>query len=84
MKKSKKKLLKRITKALDSIRPYLLADGGDVEVVELTDDMIVKVRLLGACNGCPMSLQTMKTGISYTIKKEIPEIKDVVEITNNL
>ena len=73
-------LLDRIDKALDSIRPYLEADGGDVKVVEISDDNIVKVKLLGACDGCSMSSMTMKSGIEEAIRKVVPEIKGVEEI----
>ena len=73
-------LLEQVDKALDSIRPYLAADGGNVEVVEITDDKRVKVRLLGACDGCSMSSMTMKGGIEEAIKKVVPEIVGVEEI----
>ncbi len=67
----------RIQAALNKVRPMLQADGGDVEFVELTDDNIVKVRLQGACAGCPMSQMTLKNGIEKMLKQEIPEIKAV-------
>lgn len=67
----------RIEKALSSVRPYLQADGGDIELVEITDDLIVKVRLTGACNGCPFSMQTLKGGVEQALKKEVPEISGV-------
>ena len=73
-------LLEKVNKALDSIRPYLEADGGDVEVVEITDKMIAKVKLLGACDGCSMSSMTMKGGIEEAIRKSVPEILGVEEI----
>ena len=59
------------------IRPLLQRDGGDVEIVEITDDNVVKVRLRGACGSCPMSLMTLKGGIEAELKKVIPEIKSV-------
>jgi len=65
---------------LDQIRPGLQADGGDVELVEITEDGIVKVRLVGACNGCPMSTLTLKNGIERTLKKKLPEVKEVVAV----
>lgn len=65
---------------LDQIRPGLQADGGDVELVEVTDEGIVKVRLVGACHGCPMSTLTLKNGIERTLKKKIPEVKEVVSV----
>ena len=73
-------IIEKVDKALDSIRPYLEADGGNVKVLEVTDDMVAKVKLLGACDGCSMSAMTMKAGIEEAIKKEIPEIKSVEEV----
>lgn len=73
-------LIKRVDKALDAIRPYLETDGGDVKVVEISDDLVVKVQLLGACDGCSMSAMTMKSGIEEAIRKSVPEIKSVEEI----
>jgi Fe-S cluster biogenesis protein NfuA len=67
----------KVQAVLDKIRPSLQADGGDVELVEVTDNNIVKVRLTGACKGCPMSQMTLKNGIERLILKEIPEIKGV-------
>lgn len=67
----------RVQKALDKIRPSLQADGGDVELVEVTDDGIVRVRLQGHCAGCPMSMMTLKNGIERILKEEIPEVKAV-------
>lgn len=66
--------LEKIEIALQSIRPFLQKDGGDVEFVEMTDDMVVKVRLLGACETCSMSAMTLKAGIEESIKNVIPEI----------
>lgn len=68
----------RVNKAIETIRPYLQADGGDVILQEVTEDLVVKVKLSGACEGCPFSIQTLKLGIEQAIKKEIPEIKEVV------
>ena len=70
----------RVESALNKIRPSLQADGGDVELVEVTSDGIVKVKLTGACAGCPMSQMTLKMGIEKVIKQEIPEIKEVVAV----
>jgi len=75
-----KTLLDRIEKALNTIRPFLNADGGDVELVEVTDELEVRLRLLGNCNGCEMSKMTMKAGIEIGLKNEIPEIRSVVAI----
>ena len=69
----------KVEKALDKIRPALMADGGNVEFVEVIDD-VVKVKLTGACGGCPMSQMTLKMGIERLLKKEIPEIKEVVAV----
>jgi Fe-S cluster biogenesis protein NfuA len=71
-------LEKRINESIDIVRPYLVADGGDIKFVELTDDLVVKVELLGACGSCPHSLQTLKNGVEQAVKKQIPEIKEVV------
>jgi len=70
----------RVEKALEKIRPYLIADGGDIALVDITDDMVVKVEMKGACNGCPFSLQTLKAGVEIAVKKEVPEIKEVVDV----
>lgn len=72
--------IERIESALDTIRPFLMKDGGNIEVVDLTKDMIVKVRLLGNCTTCPMSVSTMKAGVEESIKKAIPEIKSVIAV----
>ena len=70
----------RVRKVLDKVRPYLQSDGGDIELVDVTEDMTVKVRLSGACYGCPYSLQTLKAGVEQALLKEIPEIKEVVSV----
>ena len=67
----------RIESALDQIRPYLEADGGNVKVLEVTDDMVLKLELLGACGTCPMSTMTLKAGVEQSVLKAIPEIKAV-------
>jgi len=69
----------KVEAALNKIRPSLRADGGDVELVDVTDG-VVKVRLTGACGGCPMSQMTLKMGIERLLKKEVPEIKEVIAI----
>jgi len=66
----------KVEKALNRIRPALQADGGDVELVEVKDG-VVKVRLTGACGGCPMSQMTLKMGIERQLKKDVPEVKEV-------
>ena len=70
----------KVEKVLDEIRPMLQADGGDVELVEVTDDGIVKVRLTGACSGCPMSTITLRMGIEKKLKESIPEMKAVEQV----
>jgi Fe-S cluster biogenesis protein NfuA len=70
----------RVEKALEKIRPYLLADGGDISVVDITDDMVLRVEMKGACHGCPYSMQTLKAGVEMTVRKEVPEIRQVVDI----
>jgi len=76
----KKEYADRIEAALSLIRPYLQADGGDVEYVDISDEFIVKVKLLGTCNGCPMSVQTLKAGVEQTIKRSIPNIVEVISV----
>jgi len=69
----------KVEAALNKIRPALMADGGNVELVEVTDG-IVKVRLTGACGGCPMSQMTLKMGIERHLKRDVPEVKEVVSV----
>ncbi|MDI6632118.1 MAG: NifU family protein [Bacillota bacterium] len=69
----------KIEAALAQIRPYLQRDGGDVELVAV-EDGVVKVRLKGACGGCPMATMTLKQGIERTLKQVIPEVKEVVAV----
>ena len=68
----------RVAKALERVRPYLQSDGGDIDLLDVTDDMTVKVKLKGACHGCPYSMQTLKAGVEQAIMKEVPEIKRVI------
>ena len=70
-------LIKKVEEALDQVRPYLQADGGNVSLVEITEDYIVKLELLGACKSCSMSMMTLKAGIEESIKRSVPEIKSV-------
>ncbi len=67
----------KVAEVLNRIRPFLQRDGGDVQLVDVQDDGIVKVKLVGACSGCAMSMITLKNAIEDTIKKEIPEVKAV-------
>ncbi len=71
----------RVQEALNKMRPSLQADGGDVELVDVGDDGIVQLKLTGACRGCPMSQMTLKMGIERFLKKEIPEVKEVVSVS---
>jgi Fe-S cluster biogenesis protein NfuA len=70
----------KVEAALGKIRPSLRADGGDVELVEVTPDGMVKVKLTGACRGCPMSEMTLKMGIERALKLEVPEVTEVVSV----
>jgi Fe-S cluster biogenesis protein NfuA len=69
-----------VQKVLDLIRPALQADGGDVELVDITDDGVVSVKLTGACGSCPMSTMTLKMGIERTLRDKVPEVKEVVQV----
>ena len=80
MTKTPHKILERVEASLDTMRPYLNDDGGNVEVVEITTDMIVRVKLVGACSTCPQSFMTMKAGIEEAVKRAVPEIKGVTAI----
>lgn len=73
--------LLRIESALDQIRPYLEADGGNVKVLEVTNEMVLKLELLGACGSCPMSAMTLKAGVEQSVLKAVPEIKSVEAVT---
>jgi len=77
-------LIEKIEKSLDSIRPYLIADGGNIRVLEITDDQIVKVEMQGACGECPMSSMTLKAGVEEAIRNAFPEIKGVVAVNVQL
>ena len=70
-------LLDRVEAALDTIRPYLETDGGNVSVEEITPDNVVRLKLLGSCGSCPMSIMTLKAGIEQAILKSVPEITSV-------
>jgi Fe-S cluster biogenesis protein NfuA len=70
----------KVETALNKIKPSLMADGGDVELIEASEDGIVKVKLTGACGSCPMSQMTLKMGIERILKEEIPEIKEVISV----
>ena len=80
----KQVLISKINEALEQIRPFLRDDDGDIEFIELTDDLVVKVRLLGACKSCSMSAMTLKGDVEESIKKFIPELKGVVAIEEEM
>jgi Fe-S cluster biogenesis protein NfuA len=73
-------LQKRVEEALDSIRPYLEADGGNVEVLEIINDSTLRIQLTGACRSCQMSKMTMQSGIEETIRRAVPEIREIVSV----
>lgn len=75
-----KPLMDEINAALDEIRPHLIVDGGNIEVVELTDEMELKVKWMGNCEFCSMSAMTMKAGVEQAIKQKLPQIKKVTAI----
>jgi Fe-S cluster biogenesis protein NfuA len=76
----KSDLLIRIEQSLETMRDFLRADGGDVELIDIENDMTVKIRLLGQCRSCSMSVMTMKAGIEEAVRKAIPEVKEVIAI----
>lgn len=70
-------LRQRVEETLDTIRPYLMADGGSVRLQRITDDMIVELELLGACGTCPMSMMTLRAGIEQAIRRAVPQVRRV-------
>jgi len=70
----------KVNAAIENIRPYLISDGGDISIIDISDDYRVQVKLHGACNGCPFSFQTLKAGVEQAIRKELPELKELVAI----
>ncbi len=77
---SEETMHEKVAKALETVRPYLMADGGDVELVRVTEDGIVEVRLKGACVGCPMSQMTLRAGVERALIREVPGIKRVESV----
>ena len=73
-------LRKKVEKALESVRPHLQADGGNIELIDVNEDGIVKVKLTGSCGGCPMAAMTLQYGVTNAIKQAVPEVKDVQSI----
>lgn len=82
--KKKADIIQKIEEALQSVRPYLEADGGNVSFVDLTDERVVQLQLHGACQTCSMSAMTLKAGIEEAIKRAVPEIKAVEAIKAEL
>lgn len=70
----------RIEKALDKVRPYLRADGGDVEIVEMTADGVLKLKLTGTCGCCPMSQKTLRESVEKIVRQEVPEVREIVAL----
>jgi len=73
-------LREKVLTALEEIRPFLAADGGDISLIEIEDDKIVKVQLQGACAGCSVNQMTLKSGVEMTIKKHAPQIEEVINL----
>tara|TARA_B100000965_G_C19467726_1_gene702681 strand:- start:391 stop:642 length:252 start_codon:yes stop_codon:yes gene_type:complete len=76
------RIINKVEAALDEIRPYLRTDGGDISLVEITDDYTVKVKLMGACETCHVSMMTLKNGVEVAVKNAVPKVKNVVEVTS--
>jgi Fe-S cluster biogenesis protein NfuA len=76
----KEQYIQKINKAIEQIKPYLQADGGDINLIDVTDDLVVKVELLGACGNCPFKIHTLKNGVETAIRKDVPEIKEVISV----
>lgn len=81
---NKEDLTHKVNASIDQLRPFLLDDGGDMELVEITDDGIVKVRLLGACKDCSMNMMTLKAGLEEALKKIAPEIMEVIAVDSSM
>ncbi|MEC8610564.1 MAG: NifU family protein [Bacteroidota bacterium] len=75
-------IINKIEEALAQVRPFLENDGGDIRFIEITDDYVVKVKLLGACSDCQVSVMTLKAGVEQSIKKAVPQVIKVVDIDN--
>ena len=76
-----KEVIQNIKKALQEIRPFLEADGGDINFIELTEDWVVKVELTGACRSCSVSMMTLKNGVEVAVKNAVPQVKEVIEVS---
>ncbi len=79
-----KELETKVKNVIDQIRPYLQADGGDVEYIDMTEDNTVNIRLLGMCGSCPHSTMTLKHGIEAAVKKVLPEVKSVEAVSTGM
>jgi Fe-S cluster biogenesis protein NfuA len=77
---TKEEIKSKVSSSIEIIRPYLQNDGGDISLVDVTDDLTVKVQLHGACGSCPYSLMTLKNGVEQAIRRDVPEIKEVVAV----
>ena len=77
-----KRIINKVEAALDEIRPYLRTDGGDISLVEITDDYTVKVKLMGACETCHVSMMKLKNGVEVAVKNAVPKVKKVIEISS--
>jgi Fe-S cluster biogenesis protein NfuA len=80
---TREEILKRVNASIELIRPYLQNDGGDISLVEVTTDNVVKVKLHGACGSCPYSIMTLKNGVEQSIRRDVPEVKEVVAVNLN-
>lgn len=76
----KLEITRKVEATIEQIRPYLQSDGGDIDLIEITDDLVIKVKLKGACGSCPYSVMTLKNGVEEAIRKVVPEIKEVVGV----
>lgn len=81
MSQAEQTLTKKVEEALDGIRPYLVADGGDIRVLSVTPEQVVRLEFMGACGDCPMSTMTFKAGVEEAIKRAVPDVKGI-EISN--
>lgn len=77
-----KEVIQKIKRALQEIRPFLEADGGDINFIELTKDWVVKVELTGACSSCSVSMMTLKNGVEVAVKNAVPQVKEVIEVSS--
>ncbi|MCU0428939.1 MAG: NifU family protein [Cytophagaceae bacterium] len=78
----KQELVERVEAALESVRPYMIADGGNIRLLEITEEKVVKLELMGNCGSCPMSTMTMKAGVEEAILKAVPEITAVLAVNS--